>query len=258
MSIPITELIKSPIFLGGYITLVIMFIIFAMSFKWIIFGLKYSTKKSKQYGLLLVKNRSNNMPLPYLVNLTKDAYKLRLNGETKIFPFTKDEFLEARLFGMPFTIRDFDDAGRSYGIYGKPLDEKGEQETYTLDIDGQPIKTDIPKLSTMKSAYRVDPDVINGVIAKHKLIDSLMDFIKANKFILIGLFIIGIIALASFFVAYQNNSDMQDKVIPTMNTINSKVDTISISVGTMIVPMPNSTTTGGTKNGQRTNDYITG
>ena len=108
------ELISSPIFIGTYMVAIIFLLLFALSARWSIFGLGYFMKKiSGQFGLLFFRTTDGNIKLPKFVNLNNTEAKIKYRGVTKIFPYDRNEFNLGRFFGMPFTIKDTDDASRT-------------------------------------------------------------------------------------------------------------------------------------------------
>jgi len=200
----LVEVISSPLFIGVYVAMMLLFIQFILGAKFGLFGLSFFFKKmSGKFGLVFFKTKDNNFRLPKFVMMDNDSISLKMGKEKKIFPIHPNEFQEGRFFGLPFTMKDLDDASKVYGIYGYETDDKNNVINHVINSEGKAYDTTIPKLTKYKSAYRVDPSLIDTLVSKLVMLGDVNDIKKLLLYVGGGLMVLGIIGIANIFIGYQ-------------------------------------------------------
>jgi hypothetical protein len=234
--VAIIEVISSPIFLAVYALAMVSVLLLVFSFKYALFGSKAFFKKmSGRYGLMFLKMPGGNIKFPpHFVDMEKTEAKIKSKGVTKRFPYNRTDFDDTRLFGFPFVIKDHDDAIRTYGLYSIDVDTDYKPKFHVFTEGDKTYQTNIPILTQAKSANVVDPELIDGMISKAGVLDSLKELFDRNK----TLFYVIIASIAisgiSLYVAYESYTMLQT-LGPAVESIKA---TLATSGGSAIVPAP--------------------
>jgi len=207
--------------------LVLAIILIGGSF--LVFGIKhFMLKKSGKYGLLFLRNKSGNIGLPRFVSLEEESATIKTKYGEKTFPFTPEEFMQGRFFGLPYAIKDWDDANVSYGLLCPKVNEKLQTEFQKVNIEGNSYLTSIPVYHSAKNPGVVDPELHKAVVAKEKLIVGIRDMFTKQNLITILVVVSIIIGLVACYLGYENFVMLEQTVIPLLNQIKSQVGTTII------------------------------
>jgi hypothetical protein len=215
--------------LGLIVVIVILFLIIALSFKWLLFGLSILFKKissKNNVGLYLMRSKGGNFNLPKVVDLNKKEEEFTIGGRKQILPINRDDFENNGLwFGLPYKLANDDDVKTSIGMHYQATDEKGES---VLNADGTPT------LTLVRNSVSVSGDMLKALVDEKAISDALRDFLKKNQMILIlmigALIIGGVNAYISFEVMSNVLPAMETLVRSAISEINNKLDLILVAV----------------------------
>ena len=109
------------------ISFVLMTVI-ALNMKYIKMGLAYSWAKfryKENAGVLLLKNKNNNIGVPYFYDTAQEDIKIKIGSQILHFPIIRENEKQLSFLGLPLTIRDIEDAQNELGlVYQDPNDIK--------------------------------------------------------------------------------------------------------------------------------------
>jgi len=217
------------IYLGAVLIGAILFATLLLGGPFLAFGIKHFLfKKSGKYGLLFLRNRSGNIGIPKFVSLEEESATIKTKEGDKTFPYTPEEFMTGRFFGLSYAIKDWDDANVSYGLLCPKVDNKLKTEYQKIDIDGKLYETTIPVYHTAKNAGVVDPALHKAVVAKEKLIVGIKDMFTKQNLITILVVVAIIVGVVSIYLGYENYVMLEQTVIPTMNSLKTQIGTTII------------------------------
>lgn len=192
-----------------------------LTFPYVFGGLRIMLGKFKyksNTGLVFLRSKSGNFPMPYPCDLTSSKFTIKLAKAEHTFPITREMFRESgNFFGLPFIMFDVEDAKNTIGLYYQQSDEQGEPL-----LDG---RTNEPYLSKVKPAVTLPPSIIKALIGEQALTQALKELFEKNQillYILIGNIIVSGIAV---FLLYEYTST-------TVPNIENQLQTIIGLVGT--------------------------
>jgi hypothetical protein len=118
----------------------IMIVIFALSGKWLMFGLKFAIAKMKykdNLGLMFVRGLGGNYSIPKLIDLSK----LKFETASEFQPLSRDMFLGIRVFGCPCVFLDAEDATITTGLFKKVYNiiRKNSKEVVQSNYTGSQV-----------------------------------------------------------------------------------------------------------------------
>lgn len=235
----IIEVISHPLFLGSYVFSMALLILIVFSAKYALFGFNAFFKKSSgKYALVFLRLPDGNISFPPLFHpLEKSEIEIKKKGVKKIFPLHRNDFKDGKFFGFSYVIKDSDDAVRSYGLYAEDfkeiIDEKtGESSFETVcetvnatDDNGKVItvQTNIPKMIKEKAGFRVDPEIIDGLISKNSILSSIKDLFAKHNLMFVALIVVGVLVLVGLYLGYENMTMIQQQLIPAIESIKGQL-----------------------------------
>lgn len=252
----IVETITQPTFLALYALCMVLLFMVVFSAKYVFFGLNAFFKKpSGKYGLVFLRLPDNNIMLPKFHNMEKTEFELKRKGVKKVFPMHRNDFQDGKFFGFPYCIKDIDDAVRSYGLYAEEFQEVIDPKTQESkfepvyerfqkqDENGQihTYETSIPKLTKEKGSFRVDPEIIDGLISKNSILSSIKDLFQKHNLMFVGIIVVGVLVLVSLYLGYENMTMMQEQILPALEQLKGNIAEQSANAasngGTQNVPI---------------------
>jgi len=102
-----------------YGLLILFIVVFAMTGKWVKFAIQMQIHKKKwgegNVGLIIPRSMGNNLGMPSFIRLDNNV--TQTNEETNIY--SREQFTEGTMYGLPYIIADAQDTKTSYGLYAK-------------------------------------------------------------------------------------------------------------------------------------------
>ena len=248
----ITEVISHPLFLGLYLVLILLLFVVIFSGKYSLFGLAAFFKKLPgTNALVFFKMPDGNIKFPpKFHNMDKTEIEVKKKGVKKIYPINRNEFTDGKIFGFPYCIKDSDDAVRSYGLYAEDFqevqDENGDVKYETVyetvqaqDENGKvmTVKTNMPRLTKAKGSYRVDPELIDGLISKNSILSSIKDLFQKHNLMFLGLVVVGVMILVSLYLGYENMTMLQEQILPAIDSLKGDIANKAADEGAKNVPL---------------------
>lgn len=249
----IMEVIGHPLFLGLYVATMAMLIVLVFGGKYALFGMiAFFKKSSGKFGLVFLRMADGNIKFPpRFHDMEKPEIEIKAKGVKKIYPLNRNDFREGKFFGFPYCIKDSDDAVRSYGLYAEEfeevIDQKSGESTFVTkyqnvsykDENGkvQTIQTNIPCMTKEKGSYRVDPEIIDGLISKNSILSSIKDLFQKHNMMFVGIIVVGVLVLVSLYIGYENMTMMQERVLPALDSLRGALAESAAEEATRNVPI---------------------
>ena len=230
------------------IALVLSLIIwaFAVSSRWVLFGLRLwwaDYKYKKKTGLLWVIDNSGNLGFPRPINLA--TYREEIGDNT--YHWLRKQLDGLRFLGRPFLFYDNDDSKTTKGVYkvmyqdckkdaqdptqyGEPeyyVDDEGE---YYTDEEGNPI----PKLISQKPSVTLPPNFHQSLVAQEALQamkSKIYDILDKYKYVFMIVAGIGIGIAVIFYLLYNIQSTQIPELISTAEAAKTACEAVMQPAG---------------------------
>jgi len=246
------EVIGHPLFLGMYVLLMGLLAVVIFGGKYAFFGMKAFFKKSSgKWALVFFRLPDGNIAFPPTFHdMENTEITVKRKGIKKIYPLNRNEFTDGKIFGFAYCIKDSDDAVRSYGLYAEDFEEVQDKDgnpsfkptTHVInakDDSGkiQAVQTNIPKLTKEKGSYRVDPEIIDGLISKNSILSSIKDLFQKHNMMFIGIIVVGVLVLVSLYIGFENMTLMQERLLPALEAVRAEVANSAAEEATQNIPL---------------------
>jgi hypothetical protein len=222
--------------LGLGSTVVVLFLICALTFPWIVFGLNLMISKLTtrgNTGIILIRGQNNNFGIPIVVNLSKKLNNKKIGGVAKEFPTVRDAFVKSTtMFGVPMMIINGENAGQTLGLHTR----KPVYETHTDDKTGEEVRVlkGFTMDEEMSQSNLISPELIDALIKEKALTNAFKSLMNQNMIVLYAAIAAVIAAGASAYFGYEIISNhfpnAMTMITAATTEINTKLDLILAAV----------------------------
>lgn len=202
-------------------------LIFIPVYKWLTFGWKLfikGTLKKGKVALLFIKDKSNNIGFPRIVNINREEYNI---GNKKYL--LNENFLgEGRFFGFPYFIFTSNDSKTSAGWYFHKTDEEGIP---LFKKNGEKIITPI------KPSVSLPPEIFEAIVTSEHLTSKIKELFKKHQVTLYILLGIGGLLLVSVYLNYQVYSEKIPEILEVMKNNQELIKNMGGTVDNVRIPL---------------------